>query len=327
MICKLSSSLLFCAVAMGAGAVGAQSNDVANWPNKPVRIVVPYAAGGSSDTLGRAIGLHLQTAFKQPFVIDNRPGGGGTIGSSQVAKTPPDGYTLVVSGIGSHVIAPVEVKTLQPMTDFTHVAMLGGPATVLVVHPSMQVNTLKEFVALVQQQPDGLTWGSPGQGTHGELIGQLFAQRAKYKQTHIGYKGAAPAVADLAGGQIPAAFITYTSASSFIRSGKIKALAITSPKRSDDIPQVPTFAELGYPELTATTWFSLSGPPSMPPALVEKINAEVRRGMKSEPVRKLMAQEGIESQDWDAPTFTRYVQSEIDRWTPLVKSLGSTRKP
>ena len=138
MICKLSSSLLFCAVAMGAGAVSAQSSDVANWPAKPVRIVVPYAAGGSSDTLGRAIGLHLQTAFKQPFVIDNRPGGGGTIGSSQVAKTPPDGYTLVVSGIGSHVIAPVEVKTLQPMADFTHIAMLGGPATVLVVHPSMQ---------------------------------------------------------------------------------------------------------------------------------------------------------------------------------------------
>lgn len=327
MVRILSSSLLFCAVALGAGAVGAQSSDVANWPTKPVRIVVPYAAGGSSDTLGRAIGLHLQTVFKQPFVIDNRPGGGGTIGSSQVAKTPPDGYTLVVSGIGSHVIAPVEVKTLQPLADFTHIAMLGGPATVLVVHPSMEVNTLKEFVALVQQQPGGLTWGSPGQGTHGELIGQLFAQKARYAQTHIGYKGAAPAVADLAGGQIPAAFITYTSASSFIRSGKIKALAITSPKRSADLPGVPTFAEAGYPELNATTWFSLSGPPGMPPALVEKINAEVRRGMKSEPVRKLMEQEGIESQDWDAPTFTRYVQSEIDRWTPLVKSLGSTRKP
>lgn len=327
MIRKLSSSLLWCAMALGAGASSAQSADVASWPNKPVRIVVPYAAGGSSDTLGRAIGLHLQTVFKQPFVIENRPGGGGTIGSSQVSKTPPDGYTLVISGIGSHVIAPVEVKTLQPMTDFTHIAMLGGPATVLVVHPSMQVNTLKEFVAMVQQQPGGLTWGSPGQGTHGELIGQLFAQKAKYAQTHIGYKGASPAVADLAGGQIPAAFITYTSASAFIRSGKIKALATTSPKRSADLPQVPTFAEAGYPELNATTWFSLSGPPGMAPALVEKINTEVRRGMKSDAVRKLMAQEGIESQDWDAPTFTRYVQSEIDRWTPLVQSLGPGRKP
>lgn len=327
MIRKLSSSLLFCAMAMGAGAASAQATDVATWPKKPVRIVVPYAAGGSADTLGRAIALHLQTVFKQPFVIDNRAGGAGTIGSVQVAKSPPDGYTLVVSGIGSHIIAPVEIKTINPMADFTHIAMLGGPATVLVVNPSVQANTVKEFVALAQQQQGGLSWGSPGQGTHGDLIGQLFAQKAKYTHTQIGYKGAAPALADLVGGQIPAAFVTYTSANSFIRSGRIKALAITSPKRSADLPQVPTFTEAGYPELNATTWFSLSGPPGMAPALIEKINAEVRRGMKSEPVRKLMAQEGIESQDWDAPTFTRYVQSEIDRWTPLVQSLGTGRKP
>ena len=302
----------------------AQPN-VTDWPNKPVRIVVPYAPGGTSDTLGRLIAQHLQTVFKQPFVVDNKGGGGGVIGSQMVAKSAPDGYTLVVSGIGSHVIAPASNKSMDPLNDFTHIAYLGGPPLVLVVHPSLPVNSVKELIAYSQTLKEGLSWGSPGIGTHGHLVGELFAKRTNINQTHINYKGAAPAIADLIGNQIPATFTTYTSASAFIKSGKARALAVSASKRLPDQPNVPTFAELGYPELSSTTWFSLSGPAGMSPALAEKINAEVRRGLKTEAALKQLAKENIETQDWDIATFTRYMRSEIDRWSPLAKTVEGLR--
>jgi tripartite-type tricarboxylate transporter receptor subunit TctC len=287
---------------------------------------VPYAPGGTADTLGRLMSQHLQSAFKQSFVVDNKGGGGGTIGALQASKAAPDGYTLVVSGIGSHVIAPVETKAFDPVGDFTHIAMMGGPPTVLVVHPSMPAKDVKDFIARVQASKEGLSWGSPGQGTHAYLIGELFAKQAKLETTHISYKGAGPAVADLLGGTIPAAFMTLTSAAPHIKAGKIRALALTAEKRLPEFPDVPTFAELGYPQLTATTWFSLSGPPGMAPALVEKINAEVRRGLKTEAMQKQLAIEHIVAQDWDARTFNRYLRAEIDKWAPLVRSLDKPKE-
>lgn len=306
-------------VCSGVLAQGPQA--AADWPAKAVRIVVPYAPGGSSDTLGRMIAQQLQVQLKQTFIVDNKAGGGGTVGSAQVAKLPPDGYNLVVSGIGSHVIAPVEVKTFNPLSDFTHIAMLGGPPLALVVHPSVPANTLPEFIAYARQLKDGLSWGSPGQGTHGHLVGELLAKQAQYAQTHISYKGAGPAVTDLLSGQIQAAVMTYSSANAFVKNGRLKALATTASRRLADIPEVPTFAELGYPGLTSITWFALSGPPGMPPALVARINEEVRRGLKSEAAQKQLAFESMETQDWDVGTFTRYVGSEIERWTPLVQSI------
>lgn len=292
-----------------------------DWPQKPVKIVVPFAAGGSSDTLGRGIALQLQNALKQSFVIDNRGGGGGTIGSAQVSKAPPDGYTLVVSGIASHVIALAENKAFDPIADFSHIALLGGPPLILVAHPSFPANNLQEFVAYAQKAKDGLSWGSSGQGTHAQLIGEVFAKQAKYKHTHVGYKGAGPAINDLLGNQIPVAFVTFTAANAFVSSGKLKAFAVTSTRRMPDMPNVPTFSEAGYPDLVATTWFGVSGPPGMPPAMVERINAEIRKGLKTDSMQKMMAQEGIQSQDWDAATFTRFMRSETDRWIPLVQSV------
>ena len=293
----------------------------ADWPQKPVKIVVPFAAGGSSDTLGRGIAQQLQAALKQGFVVENRGGGGGTIGSAQVSKSAPDGYTLVVSGIASHVIALAENKAFDPMADFTHIALLGGPPLILVAHTSVPANNLKEFVAWAQKAKDGLSWGSSGVGTHAQLIGEVFAKQARYKHTHVGYKGAGPAITDLLGNQIPAAFVTYTAANSFVASGKLKAFAVTATRRLAELPDVPTFSEQGYPDLVATTWFGISGPPNMPPALVERINAEIRKGIKSDAMQKMMAQEGIQTQDWDAATFSRYVRSESDRWLPVVQSV------
>lgn len=312
------------AVIFSAG-VQAQA-PAADWPHKPVKIVVPFAAGGSSDTLGRGIALQLTNALKQSFVIENKGGGGGTIGSAQVAKSAPDGYTLVVSGIASHVIALAENKAFDPLADFSHIALLGGPPLVLVAHPSFPANNLQELVAYAQKTKEGLNWGSSGQGTHAQLIGEVFAQKAKYKHTHVGYKGAGPAINDLLGNQIPVAFVTLTAANAFVASGRLKAFAVTSSRRMPDLPNVPTFSEQGYPDLVATTWFGLSGPPGMAPALVEKINAEVRKALKTEAMQKMMANEGIQSQDWDAATFTRYMRSETDRWIPVVQSVQSVQK-
>lgn len=315
------------AAAVAALSAGAIAQTAADWPQKPVRVVVPFSAGGSSDTLGRGIALQLQNALKQSFVIENRGGGGGTIGSSQVAKSAPDGYTLVVSGIASHVIALADNKAFDGINDFTHLALLGGPPLILVAHPSFPANTVQELVAYAQRIKDGLSWGSSGQGTHAHLIGEVFAKQANYKHTHVGYKGAGPAINDLLGNQIPVAFVTYTAANSFVNTGRLKALAVTTTRRMADMPNVPTFTELGYPDLVATTWFGVSGPSGMPPALVEKINGEIRKGLKTEAMQRMMANEGIQSQDWDAATFTRFVRSETDRWIPVVQSVQSTQKP
>jgi tripartite-type tricarboxylate transporter receptor subunit TctC len=293
------------------------------WPDRPVKIMVPFSPGGSTDTLGRLIGRHLSEAFGQPFVIENKPGAGGMIGSQQVAKTAPDGYNLVISGIASHVIAPAAPGApFDPMKDFTHIAMIGGPPVVLVVNTAVPVYDLKGFIAYAAAQPGGLNWASSGQGTHAHLIGETFRAAANLKMVHISYKGGGQAVLDLLGNQVPAGFMALPSAKAHILSGRLRALATTASKRLPEHPNVPTFAELGFPALTARTWFGISGPAGMPKPLVDRINAEVRRGLQTATVRQQLALESIESDDFDASTFTQYVKSEIDRWTPLAKTVS-----
>ena len=299
----------------------------ADWPSKPIRLVVPYAAGGSSDTLGRLIARQLQDVLKQTVVVENKGGAGGLIGSKEVAKAAPDGYTLVISGIGSHVIAPADTPgSIDPMKDFTHIALLGGPPLGMVVNAELPVKDVKGFIAYVRAEPKGLSWGSPGQGTHGHLTGELFRQVNQLNMVHIAYKGAGPAVADLLGNQIPAAFMTLSSSNAHVDAGKLRLLAVSSSKRVGAYPNVPTLAELGYPQLTGTTWFSVSGPAGMPPAVVDRLNSEIRRALQSQAVRAAMAAESMESGDHDAPGFTRFMVSEIARWAPAVKSLNGQPK-
>lgn len=295
------------------------------WPERPVKLMVPFSPGGSTDTLGRLIGRQLADAFGQPFVVENRAGAGGMIGSLAVAKAAPDGYNLVISGIASHVIAPAGASpAFDPMKDFTHIAMIGGPPVVLVVNSALPVNDVKAFIAHVAAKPEGLSWGSSGQGTHAHLIGEMFRAAENLNMVHISYKGGGQAVLDLLGNQIPAAFMALPSANAHILSGRLRALATTASKRLAEHPGVPTFSELGYPALTARTWFGVSGPAGMPRPLVERINAEVRRALQVASVRQQLALESIESDDFDAATFTQYVKSEIERWTPLAKAVSKT---
>ena len=299
----------------------------ADWPSKSIRLVVPYAPGGSSDALGRLIGRQLQDTLKQTVVVENKGGAGGLIGSKEVAKAAPDGYTLVVSGIGSHVIAPADAPgSFDAMKDFTHIALLGGPPLGMVVNAELPVKDVKGFIAYVNANPKGLSWGSPGQGTHGHLTGELFRQANKLNMVHIAYKGAGPAVADLLGNQIPAAFMTLSSSNAHVDSGRLRLLAVSSAKRVAAYPNVPTLAELGYPQLTGTTWFAVSGPAGMPATVVERLNTEIRRGLQSPAMRAAMAAESMEAGDYDAASFTRFMAAEISRWAPAVKSLGGQPK-
>ncbi len=301
-------------------AVVAQS-----WPAKPVKIIVPFAPGGSADTLGRLVAQKLSEQMKASFVVENRAGAGGSIGSELVSHAAPDGYTLAVSGIASHVIAPLlpQGTPYDPVRDFTHIALFGGPPAVLAVHPSVPAKDLREFVLLAKSKPGGLSYGSPGNGTQGQLVAELFKQRAGIDVVHVPYKGAAAAVSDLMAGHLPSVCVTLTTAATQIRAGRARGRAISAPLRLPDFPGIPTFAELGYPDLVATVWFSLSGPANLPADIVERLNAEVNRALELSEVRERLRPEGIVPMRLTAREFSAFVADEVRRWGPVVRASGA----
>ena len=295
-----------------------------SWPDKPVRIIAPFAPGGSADTLGRLIAQKLTESLKETFIVENRPGAGGALGSDLAAKAAPDGYTLVVSGIASHVLAPaIQGTPYDPLRDFTHIALFGGPPAVLAVNPALKVKDLREFVKLAKSKPKALSYGSPGNGTQGQLVAELFKQHAGIEMVHVPYKGASAAVADLIAGHIQAVSTTLTTASGRIRSGRAIGLAISAETRLPEFPDVPTFAEMGYPDIVATVWFSLSGPANLPPEIVQRLNTEVNRALQLPDVRERLKTEGIVPTTMDAKAFTAFVAAEVKRWAPIVKASGA----
>jgi tripartite-type tricarboxylate transporter receptor subunit TctC len=312
--------LLILALSLCASGALAQA-----WPAKPVRVIVPFAPGGTADTLGRLAAKKLSDVFREGFVVENRPGAGGVLGSELVAKSPPDGYTLVVSGVASHVLAPALPRgaPYDPLKDFTHIALFGGPPSVLVVNPQVPAKSLQEFVDLLKANPKKYSYGSPGNGTHGQLVAELFKQLAHVEMQHVPYKGASGAITDLIAGHIPAASTTLSTASGQIHAGRARALAISTAARLPDYGDVPTFAEAGYKDLVATIWFSLSGPAGLPAPIVERLNAEVRKALDSADVRERLKPEGIEPGRLDAAEFTAFVAEELKRWTPVVKASGA----
>jgi tripartite-type tricarboxylate transporter receptor subunit TctC len=313
-------TVFFVAACFAVGTASAQS-----WPERPVKIVAPFAPGGTADTLGRLVAAKLTEQLKESFVVENRPGAGGAVGSEIVSNAAPDGYTLVVSGIASHVIAPNLPRgtPYDPMKAFTHVALLGGPPAVFAVAPALPAKTLKEFVAMAKEKPGTLTYGSPGNGTQGQLVAELFKREAGIDLLHVPYKGASAAVADLIGGRISSVSTTLTTASGQIKGGRARALALSSAERLPDYPDIPTFAEQGYPNIIGTVWFSLSGPAGLPADIVNKLNAEVRRALHAPDVRDRVRHDGIVPNDLDAKQFTAFVAEELKRWAPIVKASGA----
>jgi tripartite-type tricarboxylate transporter receptor subunit TctC len=294
----------------------------ANWPDHPVKLIVPFAAGGSADTLGRTFGEQITHAVGQQVVVENQGGAGGLVASAAVSRAQPDGYTLVVSGIASHVIAPSTNANagFDPIKDATHVAYFGGPPIVMIAHPSLGVKSLKDLLALAKQSKDPLGYVSPGAGTLGNLVAEYWADKEKIKLEHIPYKGASQALNDLIGGHVKIGSMTFTTASPQIRAGNVVPLAVSSATRLKEFPDLPTFKELGYPDMVATTWFSLSGPKGMPADIVKKLNASVDKAKDSPDVQKRLALEAMETEKMSPENFTKFVAAELAKWGPVAKA-------
>ncbi len=296
-----------------------------DWPNKPVKIIAPFAPGGSADTLGRLVAIKLTESLGQQFVVENRPGAGGLLGSELVARSAPDGYTFVVSGVASHVVAPALNPNLSfdPIKDFTHIALFGGPPDVLVISNPTPARTLAEFIAYGKANPGTLSYATPGIGTHGHLVAELLQQRAGFKMEHVPYRGAGQAVGDIVGNQIAVGSFTLTTAAEHIRAGTIRALAVSSPKRLPDYPDVPTYTELGFPELVTVTWFSLSGPAGVPEPIVKKLNAEVIKALAQPDIRQRLSRDAIDPEPLDPAAFVKFIEAETRIWVPIAKSSGA----
>jgi tripartite-type tricarboxylate transporter receptor subunit TctC len=297
-----------------------------DWPSKPVRMVSPFAAGGSSDTVARIVANQLDAQIGRPFVVENRPGAGGLIGSGYVAKSPPDGYTFVVSSITTHVLGPLTVANPEydPARDFSHVAMFGGPPTVIVAHPSLGAKTLQELIAGRKGKSEPLAYSSAGPRTIGNLIMEYLAEREHIKLSHVAYKGAGQAIADLIAGHVKLASFTLTAARTQITAGQVVALAMSSAQRMPQFPNVPTLAELGYPDLVATAWLGLAGPAGVPTPIVDRLNKEVGHALEVPRVRERLIGEAFEIRAMQPKEIADFVQAETTKWTPLAKRLMSS---
>jgi tripartite-type tricarboxylate transporter receptor subunit TctC len=316
---RFAAAALLCLAGADAQAQG--------WPNRPVKIIAPFAAGGAADTLGRLIAEQLSIAFRQQFYVENRGGAGGIVGAAAGAAAEPDGYTLVVSSIAANVVSPAFHANVgyDGLRDFTHIAYLGGPPVVMVVHPSLPATTYQEFVALARASKEALSYISPGTGSNGFLAGEELGRREGYKLSHIPYKGAGPALADLVAGHVKLGTVTFSTAAELIRSGKVRALAVSTEKRIANFPDIPTFREAGQ-DLVTATWFALSGPARLPNDIVRAISRETLKAMQLPEVQKRLALDAIESKLMSPEEFTRFVEAEIARWAPLAKSLATTHK-
>lgn len=298
-------------------STGARAED---WPVRPVRIVVPFSAGGAADTFGRFCAEALSAAFGKQFFVENKAGAGGLIATQDVARAAPDGYTLMVSGIPTHVLGPAMNANagFDPMRDFTHIAFFGGAPNAFVVHPSFGVHSFAEFMARARGETSGIEYVSAGVGTVGNWVAEYLAARTAIKLVHVPYKGGANAVLDLVAGRVKVGMLTFSSVSAQVGAGALVPLAATASARLPQLPAVPTFKELGYPELVATTWFALSGPAGLPSGIVARLNHETVKAMAAPQMQKLIAQDAIETKAMTPAEVTQYFQSEIGKWQPIV---------
>ncbi len=310
---------LFCFVALLAPApAGAQA-----WPSRPVRLIVPFPAGGPADALGRVLADQLNKIWGQPVVVENRGGAGGNLGAEVVARAAPDGYTLLLNA-SSHVInaSLYEKVPYDPIKDFSPVSEVASYMLVLVVHPSVPATSVKEFVAFAKSKPDGLSVANAGLGTPTHLAAVLFAQAAEANLIHVPYRGAAPASTDLIAGQVPAMFNNPVNAVPQVRANTLRALAVTGSKRLLLLPDLPTVAESGYPGFETRTWYGLFGPAGLPADIVRKLHADMERILRMPEIANSLVAQGWDITVSPPDQFSRVLQSEYDRWSAVVKRAG-----
>lgn len=311
---------IFSAAIMGPGAARAQEAD---WPSRPVRIVVPFPPGGTTDILAREVGQRMAVTFKQTFVVDNRAGASGAIGLEHVARAAPDGYTLVIGSPQTLTINPHLFKlNFRPMEDFAPIVIIASVPNVLVVNPKLPARTVGEVVELARKSPGRLNYASTSIGGTPHLTGEMLKRVANVDIQHVPYKGSAPALADLIAGHVEMMFDNLPSALPYVRSGQLRAIAVTTSSRSPVLPELPTFGEQGMSGFESQGWFSILGPKGTPSVVVERINAEVNRLIATDDFKQKLIQLGSQPVGGSPEFFARHMRDESERWGALIRSAG-----
>ena len=316
-------SLSIAGAALCALAVGAATAQ--NYPTKPIRFIVPFAPGGGTDLLGRTIAQKLNEAWGQPVVVDNRAGGGGNIGTDMVAKSPPDGYTLLMGYVGNLAINPFLFRSLpyDSMKDFAPITLAATAPNVLVSHPSVAVKSVKDLVSLAKAKPGGLNYASAGNGTVGHMVAELFKTVTDTNIVHIPYKGNGPAIADMLGGQVQLMFSAPGAVLHHIKSGKLRALATASPKRVAGLEEIPTFAEAGYSAVEASAWYGVLAPANTPQPIVTRLHGELVRILQLPDVKERFAVSGYDAVSCTPQEFAKLIKGDLTKWQKVVKASGA----
>jgi tripartite-type tricarboxylate transporter receptor subunit TctC len=320
-----SSRLPLLIAALGAVLLGASASNAQDFPNKPIRIVVPYTAGGSSDFVARTIATRLQENMKSPVIVENKPGGNAQIGCDYVAKSAPDGYTLLLAGMTTHAAAPALYKKLpyDTIKDFAPITNVIESPLVVVVNPEVRANTLMEFVALAKANPGKLNYGSAGVGNTLHLAGETFRMVTGTDIVHIPYKGASQALGDLLGGRIQVMFDLPQTPLANIQAGKLRALAVTGSERLSLLPGVPTTAEAGLPAFTFGTWIGLVAPAGTPPAVIKRLHAEIVKAAQQADVKEAFAKMAMLVSTSESPeAFGKKMQAETERLGKVIEAAG-----
>jgi tripartite-type tricarboxylate transporter receptor subunit TctC len=314
--------MILCAIALLAIAFQAHAQ---SYPTRPIRIVVPFGPGGFTDVAARILQKELAPAIGQPIVIENKPGAGSTIGTTDVARSAPDGYSLVMIST-THVISPHLYKQMpyDPIKDFTPVMKLAEGPYVLVVHPSLPVKNVADLIALAKAKPNSIDYASSGNGSAQHLVGALFVTMAGAPLSHVPYKGSSQAMNDVLGGIVKVSFVGVPNALANLQAGKIKALAVTTKKRYAELPDVPTLDEAGVKGYDATVWLGLLAPPGTPRDIVDKLNTSITKILSTPEARKLMASAGVDVATSSPEDFATLMQSELERWGKVVRATGAT---
>lgn len=304
-----------------AQSVGA---DAQSYPNRPITLVIPFAPGGSTSIVGRTIADKMSELLGEKIIIDNRPGAGGTIGTKAVAKSDPDGYTIMLGYTGTLAIGPSLYKNAgyDPRKDFAPIGLIGNAPNSLVVHPSFDVKTVAELIAYAKANPGKVNFGSAGAGTVSHITGEYFARAAGITLVHIPYKGTGPALVDLLGGHIPMAFAPIPATHANVSSGLLRALAVTSPKRTALLPDVPTIAEAGLPGFNASLYYGLVAPAGTPRPIVDRLNKELRAALDSDEVKKRLIQDGTDPTPGTPEEYAAFIDEDETRWSKLVRTSG-----
>jgi len=309
----------FAVLAALAGPAFAQ----AQYPAKPVRLVIPFPPGGGTDTIGRTVAQKLTEQLGQTVVVENRPGGGANIGAEVVAKSAPDGYTLLIVSITNAIGQTAYSKLNFDLSkDFAGISQLATTPHVLVVHPSVPVKTVKEFTALAKARPDQLAYSSSGAGSAAHLAGELYAMLTGTKMVHVPYKGGGPSMIALVGGEVSVCFATMPSAVGFVRSGKLRGIAVTTAKRSPSLPELPTIAEAGVKDFEAGSWYGFAAPAGTPAAVITRLNAESHKLLKSPDVKDRLDKSGFEIVMSTPQEYESFVRVEVAKWGKIVKATG-----